>query len=120
MDSYAKGQRGEKLAVDFLRGLGYTIEVCNFQIRGGEIDIIAMDRNILVFVEVKWRAQGRLADGLESVGKAKAKRLFLAAERYLVRRGWMGECRFDVIAISGMNPPDILHIQQAFDASFFS
>ncbi len=74
----------------------------NYRVRGGEIDIIARDRDCLVFVEVRQRADARHGGAAASVGARKRARLVLAARHYLMRAADAEQrCRFDVIAIDG-------------------
>lgn len=80
---------------------GYTIVTRRFSTRSGEIDIVALDRDVLVFVEVKERrAPGFLPE--EGVGDTKMARIRAAADEYLIKMGESGrEIRFDVIAMDG-------------------
>lgn len=61
------GKRGEDLAANFLRKNGYRILERNFLIRGGEVDIIAQDKDVLVFVEVKARYSHEFGLPAESI-----------------------------------------------------
>lgn len=97
------GADAEDLAADFLRGLGYTIITRNYVAPGlSEIDIVAMDGEICVFVEVKERRAGGLVGPEESISYAKQKRLWEAANYYL---GTVVEkevdARFDIVAFDG-------------------
>lgn len=62
---------------------GYEIIGRNYRCRYGEIDIIALEENVLIFVEVRYRRQGGLVSAIESVDKKKAQRLRLAVRSYL-------------------------------------
>jgi len=62
------GRAAEMQAAEYLMNLGYTIITRNYQIRGGEIDLIALDGDELVFVEVRWRTDDL---GEESVGRKR-------------------------------------------------
>ncbi|MFQ5795771.1 MAG: YraN family protein [Candidatus Bipolaricaulia bacterium] len=97
------GERGEAHAAEFLRRQGYEIIARNYRWRGGEIDLIARDRNWLVFVEVKARSGDDYGLPEEAITAAKRRRLITAARAYLaggrVERDW--DIRFDVVAISG-------------------
>ncbi len=113
-----RGDQGEKLAVSHLMGLGFRIEELNWRAgRHGEIDIIAYDGDILVFVEVKAREAGSLEGPLEAVTAAKRKKLLNLSREYLYRRGLYGQvdCRFDVIGITcHPNGHELQHIRDAF------
>ena len=77
------GYVGENLAIKYLTNKGYEILDLNFTVRGGEIDIVARDKNILVFVEVKTRTQENFGEGNESMDKHKAIKLMYAIQRYI-------------------------------------
>lgn len=109
------GQKGEKLAVDFLIKLGYTIEEINWIEKKFEIDIIARDNNELVFVEVKTRSTSYFGNPAEAVTLSKQKHLIEGANFYLETNEVDLECRFDVIAIiQNNNEQKIEHIKDAF------
>lgn len=80
------GKYGEDLACEFLRKQGYKIIERNFRIRGGEIDIIALDGNSLVYIEVKTRSQEFFGAPEESVTFFKLKFLERAAKFYKAKR----------------------------------
>jgi putative endonuclease len=94
------GTQGEKLASDYLKKLGYQMVAKNFTIRGGEIDLIAKDRNILVFIEVKTRYSHQFGLPEEAINYYKLKALTRAGQIYAKMIGW-GEqpVRWDLIAI---------------------
>lgn len=77
------GVIGEKLAVDYLKGLGYEILQRNFRCRQGEIDIIARQDDCLVFVEVRTKRGGEFGTPEESVTYSKREKLIVLAESYL-------------------------------------
>lgn len=90
------------MAEQLLEGLGYRVLARNFSCRGGEIDLVCFDGDVLVFVEVRGRA--RVDHGLpeETVGWHKQRRIVRAAFAFLLRHK-LGEptCRFDVVGIDG-------------------
>ncbi len=101
-----KGREFEARAVEFLRAKGYTIVTRNYTIRGGEIDIIALDGEELVFVEVRWRAD----DEAEwSVTEAKIDALHRTARAYLAEMPEERNHRFDFIA---MGPSGFRHTER--------
>ncbi|MFR0783579.1 MAG: YraN family protein [Coprococcus sp.] len=76
--SYNKRQVGtekENLAAEYLKKKGYFIIEKNYRVRQGEIDLIARDGMCIVFVEVKYRANGRSGDALEAVTGAKIRQI---------------------------------------------
>lgn len=96
------GASAERFAADYLRKRGLTIETCNFAIRQGEIDIVARDGDLLVFVEVRLRNTQRYGGAVGSINASKIARIQVAAEAYLQQhyRSRPPPCRFDVIAMS--------------------
>lgn len=99
-----EGEFAERRAVRYLKRRGYEILMRNFRVRGGEIDIIAIEKRCLVFVEVRRRAEGAMVDAAESVTPKKRSRMIRAAKAYLARHPKALESftiRFDVIAFDG-------------------
>lgn len=94
------GEAGEQAAAEFLAALGYRIIGRNVRFRSGEIDLVARDGGVLVFVEVKTRrGRGFGAPG-EAVTAAKQRRLVRLAALYLARLGSdPPPCRFDVVEV---------------------
>lgn len=114
------GRIGEELAAAYLESAGFRIRERNVRLRGGEIDIVAHDGPVLVFVEVRTRRGGELGGPLESVDRRKQRKLLFLARAYLQSRG-LGDapCRFDVVGISwprAESPPVIEHVRDAFGA----
>jgi putative endonuclease len=111
------GARGEQTAARFLRRQKMKILQRGYRAPQGEIDLVARDGNVLVFVEVKARRQGVPA---EAVTPEKQRRLTLAALHFLKKYGLLDEpSRFDVVAIvwpEDRSPPQIEHIRNAFEA----
>jgi putative endonuclease len=95
------GQAGEDSALDYLGRNGLTLVERNFRCRGGEIDLVMQHGDVLVFVEVRKRADNRYGGAAASVTAAKQARLMLAAQIYLQRYRSPPACRFDVVAIDG-------------------
>ncbi len=93
------GRLGEDHALAHLCLHGLTLIERNFSCKGGEIDLIMQDGKVLVFVEVRQRADMRHGGAAASVTPAKQRRLIIAAQVYLLRRKVLPVCRFDVIAI---------------------
>jgi putative endonuclease len=100
VDRKALGALGEKRAVEFLKKRKYRILETNFRCRGGEIDIVAQEKDYLVFVEVRTRASDTFGTPEESVTPAKKERLISAALTYLQTHVNLPSLwRFDVVAI---------------------
>jgi putative endonuclease len=111
------GKEGEKIAADFLRKKGYRITEVNYRCPIGEIDIVARDKNELVFVEVKARKSRALGYPEQAVGVQKQKKMSQLALWYLREKKLNdARARFDVVAIL-MEPSgnDIRLIRNAFD-----
>ncbi len=93
------GQRGEDLAAAYLQKKGYKIIQRNFKTLIGEIDIIARDRDVLVFIEVKTRESLEYGHPFESVNKNKKRKIANVAMLYLKRLKDIPPCRFDVVSV---------------------
>jgi putative endonuclease len=94
------GIEGEALAAEFLRRAGLRILERRFRTRLGEIDLIAEEGSVLVFVEVKTRRGTGFGRPAEAVDRRKQQRLARVATLFLQRRGWLERsCRFDVVEI---------------------
>ena len=111
------GRRGEDLAAAFVAGLGYRLVTRNFRCRAGEIDLVALDGETVVFVEVRSRLGGRCGTPLESVDVRKQAQVGRVARYFLSARGWHERAaRFDVIGVRfDAEPPDVAHVRSAFD-----
>ena len=94
------GKRGEDLACAELEKRGYVIVDRRFRTRCGELDIVARDSGVLVFVEVRARSGCNFGTPFESVTWKKRQRLSQMAVSYLCARRLAGvACRFDVVSI---------------------
>ena len=115
MQSNIYGKKSEIIASQFLKEKGYKILEVNHKNKVGEIDIIAKDKDYLVFVEVKARLSRAFGDPLEAVDNKKQEKIRQVAELYLIiKRKTNANCRFDVISILGDENPEITHIENAF------
>lgn len=111
------GGKGEEIAVDYLKSLGFEIIKQNFHFGNtGEIDIICKDGNTLVFVEVKFRKSKTYGSAIEGVTKGKMRSIRKVAEGYLyVNKIKDIECRFDFIGIDIIDDkPKIIYLKNAF------
>ena len=101
----AIGTDYETLACEYLTRHGYQILCRNFRCRQGEIDIIAKDRDYLVFIEVKYRRDEHEGDPAEAVDARKQARILRTARYYMTRYHISEDtpCRFDVVAVLGSN-----------------
>ncbi len=94
------GRRGERVAERYLRRKGLRILARNVRSGVGEIDLVALDDDTLVFVEVRSRSEGSWAGGLESIDARKAKALRRACGAYIQSMpGEVEQIRIDVVAV---------------------
>ncbi|WP_299199808.1 YraN family protein [Thermocrinis sp.] len=100
-----KGKSFEDIACEYLTSLGYRILHRNFYCRGGEIDIIALDGEVLVFVEVKGTATK--LNPAERINHKKLQRIYKCAEEFLSKAP-ARECRVDAILVEGSS---IVHLK---------
>ena len=111
------GLRGERRAARFLRRKGHRILVRNYTCRLGEMDLITLDGDTVVFVEVKTRRSCDLQHPFEAVGPEKQRRLSRIARYFLTSRGAQNAAaRFDVVSIvwPERGAPVIEHFEHAF------
>jgi putative endonuclease len=114
------GQEGESAAEQYLRHKGYRIVARNLRSSVGELDLVAEDGQVLVFVEVKARRTDAFGGAIHAVHQRKQKKLIRLAAQYLSRHHVEGRlCRFDVVLLQGTDDvaPQIEHIQNAFEVS---
>ena len=110
------GQKGEELAVKYLRKKGYKIIKQNFKTRIGEIDIIANDGGTLVFVEVKTRESIAYGMPFEAVNSYKRRKIANVALLYLKKIKEVPPCRFDVVSLYyDHGKPEFKLIKDAFE-----
>jgi putative endonuclease len=111
------GKRGEDVACAELEKRGYEILERRFRTRRGEIDIVARDAGVLVFVEVKARSDSNFGTPLEAVTWRKRQRLSQMAAAYLCHKRLANvACRFDVISINEMQGAATIElVRSAFD-----
>jgi putative endonuclease len=118
----AKGKAGENLAADFLLKNGLKVLERNFRCPLGELDIIARDGQVIVFVEVRARVPGPRGYHIlpqESIAGKKQRRLVRLAQWYLKQRGLeRSAARFDVVGVAWLEDgtPDLNWIVNAFEA----
>ncbi len=115
MDRRAFGQRGEKIAAEYLTARHFLILERNFYSPFGEIDIIARDGEVIVFVEVKSSRTTTFGHPAGWINRRKQKRLALTAQYYLQKTGKNNFCRFDAVIIKYVNnKPQITYYKEAF------
>jgi len=108
----ALGEWGEKIAGEYLLGHGYHIVETNYRCREGEIDIVALDKDYLVFVEVRTRSGCGFGSPEESVTVVKQKKLISVAFAYLQNHKNLPSLwRFDVVAIESDGKGKVIRLE---------
>jgi putative endonuclease len=114
------GNRSERAATRFLKLLGYRIVARNYATPLGELDVVAIDQSIVVFVEVRSTETNQIERAALSVDAAKQRQLTTLGLQFLQTHRLMGRpSRFDVLAVSwppGQRDPKIVHYRHAFEA----
>ena len=109
------GGEGEQDVGSYLEGQGYRVLAMNYTRPTGEIDLIAQQRDTVVFVEVKRRSSQRYGRPAEAVTPTKRRRIVRTAMLYLQETRQMdARVRFDVVELL---PGELNHIEAAFDAT---
>jgi putative endonuclease len=100
------GKQAENVAYRYLKAQGLSLIIRNYACRLGEIDLIMQDKDMLVFIEVRYRKQHLFGNSLETVDRYKQNKLIKTAEHYLQSNPTLAEtpCRFDVVGISPGKP----------------
>jgi putative endonuclease len=112
----AVGRFGEQLAATYLSDAGLSIVERNWRCSDGELDIVARDGPVLIFVEVKTRSSTAFGDPAEAVDRAKANRLRKLALRWLAEHRdipYWSQLRFDVVSVLRNAPggPTVRHLK---------
>lgn len=113
------GKEGERIAEQYLKGKGYKLVERNYRCAAGEVDLIVLDRRVIVFVEVKTRTGHGFGTPLEAVQPRKQRKMMLAAQFFLSQKKLhQRDARFDVVGISWpAREPVIEHVENAFELS---
>jgi putative endonuclease len=116
----ALGKFGEDLARERLKDLGYRILKENYRCSLGEIDLVARDGDVLVFVEIKTRKNQSLGQVKEAVNRKKQSQLSKVALAYMKSNNfWGSKARFDVVAIRLIDgEKEIEIIKDAFELAY--
>ena len=114
-ESHNLGQKGEDIAAEHLTKSGYKILKRNWKAGKMEVDMIAENKDFIVFCEVKTRSEDPLMGPASAVNREKQRSLIFCADTYIQRYNITKECRFDVITvIVGPDFHRIDHIEDAF------
>ncbi len=118
--SIALGERGERIARGYLEARGYVFVAANWHCRAGELDLVMIDGDDLVFAEVKTRRGERSGRAEEAVSSSKASRVLAAAEWFLAAHPELQEriwrCDIVAVTIGSERQPDITHYINAIVA----
>lgn len=111
------GREGERIAERFLKKKGYKVVERNYRCAAGELDLIVLDRRVIVFVEVKTRTGSGYGTPLEAVEFRKQHKMIHVAQFFLnAKKLTQREARFDVVGISWPGAqPLVEHIENAFE-----
>ena len=113
------GKAGERVAEQYLKDKGYKLVERNYRCTAGELDLIVLDRRVVVFVEVKTRSGHGYGSPLEAVEFRKQRKMIRAAQYFLSEKKLhQRDARFDVVGISWPGrEPLVEHIENAFELS---
>ena len=116
MNNKDKGNLGENLASDYLQSLGYKVLERNWRYsRFGEIDIIALDKDTLVFVEVKARRSVAFGHPFEAINEKKVQQVRAIAQAYMAQDNCKyKKCRLDGVSVILSTQPKIEHLKNIF------
>ena len=114
--SQRRGTEAEQLAETWLGQQGLKPVTRNFQVPGGELDLVMRDSEVLVFLEVRHRSGKRHGSAAESITTTKQQRLIRAAEQFLLRHPALRKLkvRFDVVTFDGPLEPPPQWLRDAF------
>jgi putative endonuclease len=110
------GSWGEEKASGFLAEKGYEIIEKNYRYKHMEVDLIAIHKNTLIFIEVKTRSGTGFGMPEEFVNYTKSRLILKAAEHYIFDKDWQKDVRFDIVSILILpnGNLNIRHIEDAF------
>jgi putative endonuclease len=110
-----KGKSGEELVRVYLKNKGYIILESNYRNKIGEIDIIAKDKDILVFIEVKTRTSTNYGYAFEAVDYRKQRKIINTSMVYIKYKNFKNtQIRYDIIEVYLQNQIKINHLENAF------
>jgi len=118
-DKQTSGRQAEDRALRHLEQQGLRLLQRNWLCRCGELDLVMLDGDTVVFIEVRYRRHSAWGGALESIDRRKQQKLIRAAQLFLQKESrWSGyPCRFDVIAIEAVsNTATPNWLRNAFDA----
>lgn len=110
-----QGYQAEQLVARYLEQAGFVIKACNYRLRGGEIDIIAMKADLIAFVEVKWRIAPQF-DPAHVIVPRKQQTIITTARHFMATHNYHDYTgRFDVALVIGQSGQEtIRYLENAF------
>ncbi len=113
------GEKAEDIAAAYLMRQGLKLIGRNYSCRFGEIDLIAQDKKMLVFIEVRYRKNGQFGGARDSISFTKQQKIIRTAmfflEDYFLQFGKTPDCRFDCILLDKLLMTNIEWLQDAFE-----
>jgi putative endonuclease len=100
MTNFQTGRAAEETAVAYLKAQGFSIIDRNWRTPRCEIDIVAKRKNVMYFVEVKYRSTTKQGDGIDYITAAKLKQMQFAAENWVAANQWDGDYELSVVSAS--------------------
>lgn len=114
-ESHSLGEQGEELAAAHLKETGYKILHRNWKSGKKELDIVAENKDFVVFAEVKTRSENFMADPRDTISREKQRLMIFAADAYIRKYNINKESRFDVITVISKGKDfEVDHIENAF------
>ncbi len=113
--SNSTGVIAEKKALTYLLSQGLTLLHQNYYCRFGEVDLVMLDADTLVFIEVRYRKNGDFGGALASINQSKQRKIIKTAKHYLTQLTTEPYCRFDAIALNDTDTTP-LWVKDAFQA----
>lgn len=107
-----RGKRAETLARIHFEKLGFELAETNYRYRRAEIDLVVLNKTLLVFVEVKYRSNQQFGNPEEFVSDNQKKLIIEAADEYIESINWQKNIRFDIVSID--KEDQIEHFEDAF------
>lgn len=117
--NHQRGQWAEQVAFEYLKRKKLKLLSRNYHSPAGEIDLIMLHHETIVFIEVRFRSDNSYLHALETINEKKCTRIIKTSQHYLQTNRWAANnpCRFDVITVSEKNDnPEIGWIKNAFQA----
>lgn len=112
------GLIGEELAANYIKNRGYDVLERNYRTKLGELDIIAINQNVIIFIEVKTRTSSVYGMPSEAVNYKKQRRIRKLSQQYILYKNLDKSCfnyRFDIIEVKLVGKKyKIVHIENAF------